>query len=227
MITDVAVDDTGNILVLARVGATRTVLVCDFRGQPVGQLNLKDLPPDFSGFSPRHMVYRNNLLYLADSSALKVVVTDSSGRFRRGYDLGPMLEIEDDRRIVTQMDGFSVDAAGNILFTIPVRFSIHRLSPDGTLKSLIRPGSAPGKFNQVAGIVADKRGNTYVADRLKNAVLIFDREFSFIRQFGYRGSRPDNLIGPRHLALDARGRLYVSQLQDRGVSVFMLSHGAP
>jgi DNA-binding beta-propeller fold protein YncE len=72
--------------------------------------------------------------------------------------------------------------------------------------------------------VADDRGYYYVADRLKRAVLIFDKDFQFQGQFGYRGSRPDNLIGPKNLALDGEGRLYVSQLRSRGVSVFKITY---
>jgi hypothetical protein len=63
-----------------------------------------------------------------------------------------------------------------------------------------------------------------VADRLKSAVLIFDKNFKFVREFGYRGSKPDNLAGPRDLGLDAEGRLYVSQLASRGVSVFKITY---
>jgi DNA-binding beta-propeller fold protein YncE len=72
----------------------------------------------------------------------------------------------------------------------------------------------------VAGIVSDERGYFYVADRLKNAILVFDPDFRFMYQFGYIGPRPDNLFGPKYLALDSRNRLYVSQLRDQGVSVF-------
>ena len=41
-------------------------------------------------------------------------------------------------------------------------------------------------------------------------------------EFGYRGSKPHNLIGPRYLGLDTKGRLYVSQLRNRGISVFKI-----
>jgi DNA-binding beta-propeller fold protein YncE len=72
--------------------------------------------------------------------------------------------------------------------------------------------------------VADDRGYFYVADRLKSAVLIFDRNFKFVREFGYRGSKPHNLTGPWNLGLDADNRLYVSQLASRGVSVFKITY---
>ncbi len=226
-VLDLAVNNTGDILVISRTRAQQSILVCDFRGMPIGRFALTNFPPDFSGFTPHRMVFKNGRLYLVDTPALKVAVTDAVGRFLKGYDIGALMEIPKKRRIVTDINGFSVDGQGNILFTIPVLFSVHLLTPDGNLTSEKRPGSAPGKFNQVAGIVADDRGYIYVADRLKNAVLIFDRNFQFLMQFGYRGMRPDNLFGPQYLMLDTKGRLYISQLRDQGVSVFRIDYTQP
>jgi DNA-binding beta-propeller fold protein YncE len=79
----------------------------------------------------------------------------------------------------------------------------------------------------VGGIVVDDLGYYYVADRLKSAVIVFDRDLRFQTEFGFRGFKPDNLMGPKNLALDAEGRLYVSQLRSRGVSVFKIDHGSP
>jgi hypothetical protein len=58
---------------------------------------------------------------------------------------------------------------------------------------------------------------------LKSAILIFDKDFRFQSEFGYRGPRPGNLNGPRNLALDSQGRLYVSQL-GKGISVFQITY---
>jgi DNA-binding beta-propeller fold protein YncE len=166
------------------------------------------------------MDYRNGRLYLLDNNSLQLAVTDSNGVFLSGYDLGTMLDIDPQKRITTQIGGFSVDRGGNIYFTVPVIFSAYRLSPEGTLDFFGKPGSAPGRFNIVGGIVADDRGYIYVADRLKSAVLIFDKNFKFLHEFGYRGRKSYNLIAPNDLDLDTQGRLYVSQLASIGVSVF-------
>jgi len=221
LIADVAIKPDGDILVLSqRAEATPSILVCDYRGIPVGRFSLVGAPPDFDGLTVDDILIRDERLYLVDAEALKVVAADTQGRFLQGYDIGAVLEIPDERRIVSQIDGFSVDEHGALLFSIPVLFSVYRLSPDGDLEFHRRPGSAPGKFNQVAGLVIDDRGYWYIADRLKSAVLIFDPDFNFVRQFGYRGPKPDNLFGPKYLVLDSRNRLYVSQLRARGVSVF-------
>jgi DNA-binding beta-propeller fold protein YncE len=193
-----AVKKDGNILVLNQTISKNTIYLCNFRGEAISELALKSLPTDFEGFSPSGMVYRHEKLYLLDNNAMRLLVTDSNG--------------------------VSVDRECNILFTIPVLFSAFRLTPQGKLSGFGRPGSAPGRFNNAAGIVADDRGYYYVSDRLKSAILIFDKNFKFVKEFGYRGRKPHNLISPRDLSLDAKGRLYVSQLSSRGVSVFKITY---
>jgi hypothetical protein len=53
--------------------------------------------------------------------------------------------------------------------------------------------------------------------------MVFDKEFRFIREFGYRGDKPGNLIRPNDLAMGNSGKLYVTQVRNRGVSVFSLT----
>lgn len=220
LVLEAAVRNDGNILVLTRKGPRPSIMICNFRGEYLAELALQNFPADFSGFSPTGMDYRNGRLYLLDNNSLLLAVTDSNGFFLSGYDLGAMLEIDPQKRITTQIGGFSVDRGGNIYFTVPVIFSAYRLSTDGKLDFFGKPGSAPGRFNIVGGIVADDRGYIYVADRLKSAVLIFDKNFKFLHEFGYRGRKSYNLIAPNDLDLDTQGRLYVSQLASIGVSVF-------
>jgi len=220
---DLTVDREGNILVLSKNRSKALITKCNFRGEPIAELELKNFPPDFFPFSADRIIYRQELLYLLDSGGLRVAVTDANGHFQNGYDLGTLVGIEENKRDGADIDGFSVDSQGNMLFTIPVKFSAFVLSPDGEYIQFGRPGGAPGKFNNVGGIVADDQGYYYVADKLKSAILIFDKDFQFQLEFGYRGSRPGNLNGPRNLALDSQGRLYVSQL-GKGISVFQITY---
>jgi DNA-binding beta-propeller fold protein YncE len=222
----VSLDRDGNILVLAKKGSNAAIIKCNFRGEPIAEVVLTNFPPDFSGFSPSRMAYQQELLYLLDTTSLKIAVTDANGVFQNGYDLVTVAGIEDSKRDSIDIDGFSVDSKGNMLFTIPVKFAAFVLSPDGNIIRFGRPGGAPGRFNNIGGIVADDRGYYYVADKLKSAILIFDKDFRFQSEFGYRGSLPGNLKGPRDLALDTHGRLYVSQL-GKGISVFQITYKSP
>jgi len=222
--TDLALDKDGNILVLSSVRSNAVIIKCNFRGESIGQLELKNFPPDFSDFLPVRMIYRQELLYLLDPNRLKIAVTDANGVFQKGYDLFSLVGIEGFKRDLTDIDGFSVDSEGNLLFTIPAKFAAFVLSPDGEIINFGRPGGSPGKFNNVGGIVADDRGYYYVADKLKSAVLVFDKDFQFQLEFGYRGFKPENLTGPRNLALDSQGRLYVSEIGNKGISVFQITY---
>jgi len=170
------------------------------------------------------MIYRQELLYLLDSRGLRVAVTDANGLFQNGYDLGSLAGIKENERDGTDIGGFSVDSEGNMLFTIPVKFAAFVFFPDGEIIRFGKPGGAPGKFNNIGGIVADDRGYYYVADKLKSAILVFDKDLQFQLEFGYRGFRPENLNSPKELALDSEGRLYVSQLGNRGISVFQITY---
>jgi DNA-binding beta-propeller fold protein YncE len=221
---DVATDEEGNILVLTKNRSNSSIIKCNFRGEPTEQLALKNFPPDFFPFAADRIVYRQELLYLLDSFGLRLAVTDANGLFQNGYDLGSLVGIEEKDRDGTSIGGFSVDHEGNILFTIPVKFTAYKVSPEGKIRSFGKPGGAPGKFNNIGGIVADTEGYLYVADKLKSAILVFDKDFKFQFQFGYLGPRPENIIIPKDLALDSQGRLYVSQRGDRGVSVFQITY---
>lgn len=223
-IVDLSIDKRGDIYLLAHKDSRSEILRCNFRGEPKSGIHLKNLPKDFSGFSPNRMVYQDDNLYLASTGEMKIVIIDLQGNFNKGYDLIPLLEQEEKDRGNMEMTGFSVDREGNILFTVPTLFRACVLSPGGKLDWFGRPGSVPGKFNIVAGITRDSQGNYLVVDRLKCAVMVFDRGFRFLTQFGYRGLKPGNLIAPDDIAVDRSDRIYVTQSRRRGVSVFKLAN---
>jgi DNA-binding beta-propeller fold protein YncE len=221
---DVTVKEDGNMLVLASKGGETSVFACNFRGVVQEQVGLKELPPDFSGFLPTRIVYRQGLIYQVNTSSGKIVVTDGEGNFLSGYDPYTILGIEEKDRVNTQMGDFAVDPEGNMLFTIPVLFSAYRLAPGGELSSFGRRGGGPGGFNIVSGIAADSKGYYFLTDRLKCAVIVYDKNFQFVKEFGHRGSRPENFVSPSDLGIDAAGKLYVSQRRNRGISVFKITY---
>jgi hypothetical protein len=220
---DIAVDRDGDILLLSYKDLKTLVTRCNFRGVPTGPIEISSLPAG-TDFNPNRMVYRNGLFYFASLSGGSVLLVEAHGKFRERIDLMLLAASDEKQRAGAELMGFTVDPEGNIFFSIPVFFKVYKLSPDGKLAAFGRPGSAAGRFGVIAGIAVDSRGNVLVADRLKCVVMAFDKNFSFLAQFGYRGTRPQNLIIPDDLAVDRRDRLYVSQAGKRGVSVFALAH---
>ena len=227
-VVDIVVDEKGDIFLLAYKQSggelTGEIIHCNFRGEPKSKIDLKNIPNEFSKFFPNRMVYQEGNFYLASLMDLKVVIADHDGNYKNGYDLFPLLELEEKDRGNVEILGFSVDRDGNMLFTIPVLFKACILSPDGKLNWFGKPGSAPGRFNVIAGIARDSKGNYLVVDKLKCAVMVFDRSFKFITQFSERGYKPGYLIAPDDIAIDNADRIYVTQAARRGVSVFRLTY---
>jgi hypothetical protein len=155
---------------------------------------------------------------------MRVVVTDRNGVFLKGYDLADILKIPEEDRPNTEIFGFNLDTEGNMLFTVTVLFKAYVVSPDGKIAaSFGKAGSAPGLFGHVSGIAKDDMGNYLVVERLRSVVMVFDKEFRFLKEFGYRGSKPENLTRPTDVAVGNAGKLFVTQVRDRGVSVFHLA----
>ena len=238
---DIAIADDGNIFLLSTGYKTATIHRVNYRGEPVDEIPLGDLPEAYSKLVPDRMVYRDGALYLADSDERLVVVVDGRGRFLRGYDLNRPLrrylpkrnrfrrelgtvDWAKKRLKDIELNGFAVDRDGNMLFTVPVLSSAFRMSVDGELTQFGSASGSRGKFGVAAGITTDDSGYVYVADRLRCVVMVFDEALDYQTEFGYRGNRPSNLIVPDDLAIDPSGNLYVGQAANRGVSVFKVVH---
>jgi hypothetical protein len=221
-IVDVVVDAKGDILLLSYKDQASLVTRCNYRGIPIAPLPITGLPAGVTFYANR-MALRNGLLYFAALNQSTIVITDVNGTFRRRIDMLALLEVPERDKVGAEMIGFTVDAGGNIFVTFPTLFKVYKLAPDGTLTSFGRPGSGTGRFGVIAGIVSDSQGDLLVADKLNCVVLVFDKDFNFISQFGYRGARPENLVAPADLAIDAKDRVYISQGRRRGVSVFALA----
>jgi hypothetical protein len=221
-IVDAAVDADGDIILLSYTDSHPVLTRCNFRGVPLEPFEISNLPSDLD-FRPNRIVYRNGQFYFVTTSTASVIVTDASGAFREHIDLLPLMDLTEKQKSEAEVAGFSVDGEGNLFFTIPVFFKAYKFSADRKLTPFGRAGSAPGRFGLVAGIVSDSRGRVIVVDKLKCAIMVFDKDLNFLTEFGTRGSRPENLIVPDDVTIDKRDRLYVTQGRRRGVSVFVLT----
>jgi len=222
-IVDVAVDREGDILLLTYRDARSVIIRCNYRGEPKSTIDFKGLPAEFSDFRPNRLIYRQSSFYLVSPLEMKLVIADSEGNFRNGYDLIPLFDLEEKDRGNVEISGVFVDGDGKVALTVPALFRVYILSPDGAVTWFGKPGGGPGRFNVAAGIVRDSKGNYLVVDRLKGSVLVFDKSFNFLTQFGVRGYRPGELIYPNDVAIDNADKIYVTQMGGRGVSVYALN----
>ena len=229
-IYDLAVDEAGDLFLLSLATSNPEtpeffLIRCNYRGDVKEKMTVTGLPAGFSGFFPTHMFYRDGLFLFLNSNRMRVVVTDRKGVFQKEYDLADIIEIPEKDRPNTEIFGFNLDSEGNMLFTVALLHKAFVVSPDGkVMASFGKAGSAPGLFGVVGGIAKDDRGNYLVVERLRSVVMVFDKEFQFLNEFGYRGDKPGSLMRPNEVAVGKAGKIFVSQLRNRGVSVFFVTN---
>lgn len=75
----------------------------------------------------------------------------------------------------------------------------------------LAPFVATDQLKRPAGIaVSEERGEVYVADVTEHCVRVFDLHGKPLRSIGKHGDQPGEFNFPTHLALDAKGRLLVT-----------------
>lgn len=228
-IYDVTVDETGDIYFLAYPTVRRPeggdfyLLRCDYRGIPIESLQPAGIPAALRDFSPSTVIYAGGKFYLAATQRLQVLVLNKRAGLEQVRDFTEALPDEKDVRKNADFGGLAVDAQGNVIVSVPIDFGVYVMAPDGAIRRFGESGSRPGTFNIAGAVAADPQGNIYVADLLRSSVMVFDRNLQFVTEFGGYGTAEGKMIKPADLAISSAGRLFVSQMRNRGVAVFTLS----
>jgi uncharacterized protein (TIGR03663 family) len=87
-------------------------------------------------------------------------------------------------------------------------------------------GNGPGQFNEPWGIAVDKEGNVFVADTWNHRIEKFDSNGKFLLQWGTFGDgvkeplTPAEFYGPRAIAVDPDGNLWVTDTGNKRVLKF-------
>ncbi len=87
-------------------------------------------------------------------------------------------------------------------------------------------GSAPGQFNDPWGIAVDERGYVYVADTWNHRIQKFDPNGNFLSSWGFfvntegKLEQPGGFWGPRAIAIDPKGNLYVADTGNKRIQKF-------
>jgi hypothetical protein len=226
-VVDAATEKDGNFLLLTYTYDAEKIYsihIVNYRGVPVSTISVKNLPKELSKFSPNRIISHKGDIYLASLNTMQAVVIDSAGNFKESYDFAAILKLDEKDKGDNMLSGFSVDGEGNMLFTIATLFKAYVITPDRKAVSFGRAGGAPGRFAVVAGIISDDKGHYLVVDKLKCVVSVYDKDFNFIQEFGFRGEKPGNLIAPDEIVIDGADRIYVTQSRGRGVNVYRLDY---
>ncbi|MGH2542021.1 MAG: flippase activity-associated protein Agl23, partial [Ardenticatenaceae bacterium] len=116
---------------------------------------------------------------------------------------------------------------GNIAVADSGNHRIRILQPDGEVVNEFGEfGSEPGQFNEPWGIAAAPDGTIYVADTWNHRIQHLGQEGEVLHVWGRNGDtggelgEPGVFYGPRDVAVDAEGRVYVTDTGNKRLQVF-------
>ncbi len=224
LIVDLAVKKDGNMVLLSWGEEGYRLVLCNYRGEAVSEMSIRNLPGEFSDFRPRRLISRNGNLYFATMNGFQVVVTDEEGNYKEGYDLAKLLDFTEQDVKDNDIVGFNVTKDGSLVFTIPTLFHVYKVSPDRKVNFFGKAGGPPGMFGIVAGVATDGMENYLIADKLKSIVHIFSKSAEYVTEFGYRTEAPGGLFSPSDVVVSSSNKVYVTQARKMGVSVFLLTY---
>lgn len=194
-VSDLAVDGDGNLHVGQR--SDPPVLVFDPAGALLRSFGQDDIA-DVHGLSAT----TDGRVLVVDRDAHQVLIYGAQGgrRLALGQRHHPRLQAPFNHptsaALAPDGDIYVADGYGNS--------AVHRFGPDGGLKrSWGEPGAEPGQFSTPHAVWIDQRDRVLVADRENNRVQIFDRDGSYLAEWG-------DFYHPMAIYGDERGMIYVT-----------------
>ncbi|MFQ6013926.1 MAG: flippase activity-associated protein Agl23 [Anaerolineae bacterium] len=124
--------------------------------------------------------------------------------------------------------GVALDGEGNIYVVDSGNHRIQVFDAKGRfLAQWGSQGEAPGQFQEPWGIAVDDQGHIYVTDTWNHRIQVFDQESKFVTLWGTFGDsggsakdQPSLFYGPRDIAVDNEGNLYVTDTGNKRVQKF-------
>lgn len=120
--------------------------------------------------------------------------------------------------------GMALDRAGNLYVADSQNHRIQVLDAQGRLIRVWgSEGTAPGQFKEPWGVAVAEDGTVYVADTWNHRIQVFDAEGNFLWMWGTFGqvldpkTFPNLFYGPRDIAIDAAGYIYVADTGNKRI----------
>jgi peptidylglycine monooxygenase len=195
-LSDLMVDGAGQVHVAQR-GTEQPIVVFDRDGRETGGWGEGVLA------EPHYINAGNDgAILVADRDAHQVLRFDKDGKLVRALGRRHWPELDAPFNHPTAAaeapDGeiYVSDGYGNS--------SVHRFTADGRLLGTWGgPGHGPGAFTTPHAVAVDRRGRVLVADRENNRVQVFDRDGTFVAEWG-------DFYHPMQIWIDDRGLVFVT-----------------
>jgi DNA-binding beta-propeller fold protein YncE len=218
---DVAVTPEGYILVLGYVEARRQLVLLDFDGKPMADLPLTGLPEGVveTEFVSVALSPAGDRMYVLDQANFKLWIAGLDGRVSGSVDfIAGMTEEETREQFLGHVDVYG----STVLVALPMAGEVRLYSLTGEpLGRVGTKGTSPCNTAFPVSAAMDRDGNVLVLDQQRMLTMLWNPDGNqCLYETGGVGGRPGDLYKPADLALDAAGRVYISQGFDGRIQVF-------
>lgn len=164
----------------------------------------------------------------ADGKGRVIVIDRAAPYFREFTSDGKFVRAWGEQSLFGMAHSVHFDREGNIWASDPTWHVVNKFSPDGkllmTLGKKMVPGDNASKdtFNQPNFVTFGANGDIFVSDGYVNARIVqFTKDGTFVRIIGgVKGNAPGQLQLPHGVAVDSKGRVLVSDSDNKRISVF-------
>jgi tripartite motif-containing protein 71 len=179
-----------------------------------------DPGPDLKGWQPLGVGFdAKGTLYVTDVSApYHRVHVFSTG--------GTLIRTIGEQGTFNFPNGVAVDANGLIYVTDSNDGRLIVFTPDGKQRAVVARGPRDGDLGLPRGVAIDDQGHVFVVDTTAHVVQVYkvlgpeDRSPAFIGRFGVQGTSDGSFEFPNGVAVDTRGRIYVTDVANGRVQVW-------
>lgn len=140
---------------------------------------------------------------------------ESNGKFVRSW-LEGMVTRAHTVRIDHEQNIWAIDVGAHLVL---------KMNPQGRVAMVLGrqgvAGAGQNNFNQPTDVAVAPNGDFYVSDGYGNSRMVkFSREGNYLLEWGRKGSAQGEFNLPHAVVLDARGRVYVADRENRRIQIF-------
>jgi DNA-binding beta-propeller fold protein YncE len=170
-------------------------------------------------FSPGSAITAWQPLAIAFDADGNLYVSDAGGDYQKVHVFGPdgaWLHDLGSPGLFAFPNGIGIDANDNVYVSDSNNGRLVVFDKTGVQLALVRRGTADGELGMPRGIAIDGKGRIYVVDAVGQGVQMYralqkdDASPTYLTRFGREGTAEGAFEYPNGVAVDGRGRIYVT-----------------